>query len=84
MHYPESPKNLKKYNFFLSLSGHTHNGQVFPGNPLGHITYDCMNGLCKSDNAYTYVNSGVGDTFYPMRTFSRSKISIISIKKKEN
>lgn len=82
LHAPKSPKKLKKYNIFLALSGHTHNGQLFPGNLIGRIMFDCMNGVCKSGETYTYVNSGVGDTFFPMRTFTRSKISIISIKKK--
>ncbi len=79
-HYPEAPKKLKKHNIFLRLSGHTHEGQVFPGNIIGHIGFECMNGLYKSNNTYIYVNSGVGDTFFPMRTFTRSKISIITIK----
>jgi hypothetical protein len=26
--------------------------------------FDCMNGVCKSGETYTYVNSGVGDTFF--------------------
>ena len=82
VHVPTKPKKLKKYNIFLSLSGHTHNGQLFPGNIFGLLMFDCMNGVCESDNTYTYVNSGVGSTFFPMRTFSRSKISIVSIKKK--
>lgn len=82
LHNPESPKKLTRHNIFLCLSGHTHNGQMFPGNLIGHIGFDCMNGLYKSNNTYTYVNSGVGDTFIPMRTFTRSKISIITIKAK--
>ena len=83
LHSPKNPKDLKKYNIFLSLSGHTHNGQLFPGNLFGLLFFDCMNGICKSGDTYTYVNSGVGDTFCPMRTFTRSKISIISINKKD-
>ena len=82
VHVPKKPKDLKKYNIFLSLSGHTHNGQIFPANVMGLIMFDCMNGVCDSDGTYTYVNSGVGSTFFPMRTFTRSKISIITIKKK--
>jgi len=82
LHAPKKASSLKKYNIFLTLSGHTHNGQIFPGNVFGLLMFDCMNGVCKSDDAYTYVNSGVGDTFFPMRTFTRSKISIISIKKR--
>ena len=80
LHNPKSPKDLKKYNIFLCLSGHTHNGQIFPGVLIGRISFECMNGLYESNNTYTYVNSGVGDTFFPMRTFTRSKISIITIK----
>jgi predicted MPP superfamily phosphohydrolase len=81
LHEPKSQKKLKEHNIFLCLSGHTHNGQLFPGNIIGHIAFECMNGLYRFNDKYTYVNSGVGDTFFPMRTFTRSKISIITIKK---
>ena len=84
LHVPKKPKNLKKYNIFLSLSGHTHDGQLFPANYIGYLMHDCMNGICESGDTYTYVNTGVGGTFFPMRTFTRSKISIITIKKKDN
>ena len=43
-----------------------------------------MNGVYESGETYTYVNSGIGNTFFPMRTFTRTKISIITIKKKNN
>ena len=49
---------------------------------MNYMWYSCVNGLykVKDGNIYTYVSSGIGDTFFPMRTFSRSKIALITIK----
>ena len=84
LHVPQNPKNFQDYNIFLTLSGHTHDGQVFPGNLMAHASFDCVNGLYKSkdEDVYTYVSSGTGDTFFPMRTFTRAKIVLITIKGK--
>ena len=84
LHVPKKPQKFKKYNIFLSLSGHTHDGQIFPGNLYALAAYDCVNGLYKSKygNVYTYVSSGTGDTFFPMRTLTRAKIVLITIKGK--
>ena len=84
LHRPKKPEKLGKYNIFLCLTGHTHDGQLFPGNFFGYLLHECMNGVYESGETYTYVNSGIGNTFFPMRTFTRTKISIITIKKKNN
>ena len=83
LHRPKKPQSLEKYNIFLSLTGHTHDGQLFPANFFGYLIHECMNGIYKSESGdtITYVNTGVGNTFFPIRTFTRTKISIITIEK---
>ena len=57
LHAPKKPSKFKKYNIFLTLSGHTHDGQIFPGNVFGRLMFDCMNGVCSSDDNYIYVSN---------------------------
>lgn len=78
------------YNFDLVLSGHTHGGQVrlpligaiyAPGQGL-FPKYD--KGLYKIENEEVYVDSGLGNTFLPIRFLNQSQISFIKIVSKNN
>ena len=81
-HVPKlKPEELKDYNIFLFLCGHTHGGQFFPFHIPTYFANTCLWGLYKSkisDN-YVFVSQGVGLANIPMRTFSRSVISMITI-----
>ena len=44
----------------LMLSGHTHNGQIFPFNLLVRIQFKYKYGFFKKDKSNLYVTSGVG------------------------
>jgi predicted MPP superfamily phosphohydrolase len=81
-HVPKlKPEDLKDYNIFLFLCGHTHGGQFFPLHIPTYFANTCLWGLYKSkisDN-YVFVSQGVGLANIPMRTFSRSVISMITI-----
>ena len=81
-HVPKlKPEDLKDNNIFLFLCGHTHGGQFFPFHIPTYFANTCLWGLYKSkisDN-YVFVSQGVGLANIPMRTFSRSVISMITI-----
>jgi predicted MPP superfamily phosphohydrolase len=65
----------------LFLCGHTHGGQFFPLHIPTYFANTCLWGLYKSkisDN-YVFVSQGVGLANVPMRTFTRSVISMITI-----
>lgn len=73
------------HNFDLVLSGHTHGGQVelpFIGAvyaPGQGFFPKHAKGLYKIENEEVYVDSGLGNTFLPIRFLNQSQISFIRI-----
>lgn len=73
------------HNFDLVLSGHTHGGQVrlpFIGAvyaPGQGFFPNHAKGLYKIENEKVYVDSGLGNTFLPIRFLNQSQISFIKI-----
>lgn len=76
--------NLAKSNISLHLSGHTHQGQIFPFNLLVRLAFPYVKGLHKSNNekAYAYVSAGTGTWGPPMRLGSRCEITVIDLLRK--
>ena len=67
-------KDLKKYNIFLFLCGHTHGAQMIPAkNTVFCGLYSYL------DKYFVYCVSGVGNSGPPLRTFSRANIGLISL-----
>ena len=70
----------------LILSGHTHGGQVrFP--IIGAVVSSSQGlfpkydkGTFKLGNTYLYIDSGLGNSVFPIRMFNRVQISNITIK----
>jgi uncharacterized protein len=63
----------------LQLSGHTHNGQLWPFNFITRAIYDLSWGYIKMEDTQFYVSSGVGTWGPPMRTSSRPEVVNIKI-----
>ncbi|MBE7046370.1 MAG: hypothetical protein E7396_03035 [Ruminococcaceae bacterium] len=82
------PKNLKENASFgvnLTLSGHTHGGQIWPVNIIDKIVKlnELNYGKLHLDNdSDAIVTSGVAGWKYPIKTASPSEYVIIDIKKK--
>lgn len=51
----------------LQLSGHTHQGQIFPNNLITASTYEVDWGYLKKDSLQVVVSSGIGTTGPPIR-----------------
>lgn len=63
----------------LMLSGHTHNGQIWPFGLLARLSFKYIYGLHSYNNAHIYVTSG---TFFwgpAMRLFTRNEIVLITL-----
>ena len=79
-HQPNEYLQAKSCGAFLQLSGHTHNGQLFPANLITKlymsIRYDCphINGLYQEDDFSLYVTKGYGTWGFPIRTTGNSEI----------
>lgn len=63
----------------LQLSGHTHNGQLFPFNFVAARANRILYGLREEGSFKAIVSSGAGTWKYPIRTGSRSEIVRIKI-----
>lgn len=83
-HKPNDYLDAKRVGAFLQLSGHTHNGQIFPGN-IGVILNNKLfannapvNGLYKYDGYDVYVTRGYGNWGIPMRTTGNREVAILN------
>ena len=67
----------------LMLSGHTHNGQIYPFNVLVRMAFKYMNGLYEEQGKYLHVSPGTGTWGPPMRLGSRNQITLLHVVPKE-
>ena len=80
VHVPSmKAEELKNYDIFLMLAGHTHGGQIFPLHIPTLFSNACFWGLYENQGRFVYVSTGVGTANVPMRTFCKSQISLITI-----
>lgn len=81
-----APKNIdlaKSAGIDLQLSGHTHDGQLFPFNLIAKWAHHGFGyGLFVLDDFSLIVSRGVGTWGPPMRTSGASEIVKITLKKK--
>jgi predicted MPP superfamily phosphohydrolase len=64
----------------LTVSGHTHYGQIVPFNLLVRLTTKYIKGLYKLENGYIYVSPGTGTWGPPMRLGSKNEITLYELK----
>lgn len=64
----------------LTLSGHTHHGQMWPLNYITKAIYEVSWGYKKKGNTHVYVSSGVGGWGPPVRIGNRPEIVMINVK----
>ncbi|HOV99770.1 MAG TPA: metallophosphoesterase [Bacteroidota bacterium] len=63
----------------VQLSGHTHNGQLFPLNYIASAIYEVSWGYKKKDSTHIYVSCGVGTWGPPMRSGNRPEIAKLTL-----
>lgn len=76
------PKNLQLYaesGADILLSGHTHKGQLFPGNLIIGKFWENAYGVKKIDNMTSVTTSGVGLWGPPLRVGTESEIVVLNI-----
>ena len=78
VHKPSVWKGSYEYSD-LMLSGHTHNGQIFPFNFFVKFRFKHLYGIYKKMSSNLYVSSGVGCWGPKMRLGSSNEIVEISI-----
>jgi len=78
-HTPVNLDHARKNEIDLQLSGHTHHGQMWPGNIITNLIYEISWGYKRMENTHYYVTSGAGTWGPPVRNGSRSEIVNIKI-----
>ncbi|WP_166805081.1 metallophosphoesterase [Nitrosococcus wardiae] len=67
----------------LQLSGHTHDGQIFPFTLLPRLIYPVRPGLTRFGRAALYLSRGTGTWGPPMRFPFAPEVTLFEIKRKE-
>ena len=78
-HEPYELNELASNNVDLDLSGHTHNGQMFPSNILLKVIWDNPYGLLKVGNMTSIVTSGIGVYGPNMRVLTTAEVVNINV-----
>ena len=81
-HAPHEQNELAKAGVDIDLNGHTHAGQLFPGNIIINLFWDIAYGYKNFDGMHNIVTSGVGLFGPNMRTFTIPEIVNIKVKLK--
>jgi predicted MPP superfamily phosphohydrolase len=76
-HQPFKLSEARENNADLQISGHTHNGQFFPGNLFVKSMYEVGYGYKKIGNTHYYVSSGLGLWGPQYRIGSQSELVVI-------
>lgn len=64
----------------IALYGHTHHGQVFPGNIATEFVFEVAHGYKKKGNTHIYVTSGIGLVGPQYRIGTVSEMVMLNVK----
>jgi len=78
-HQPYELDEALRLGVDLMVSGHTHRGQLFPGNLLTARMYENDWGHLEKEGFHSIVTSGYGFWGPPIRIGSRSEIALITV-----
>ena len=78
-HEPDELKKTADAGADIDFSGHTHDGQLFPGNLTIGLFWENPCGMIKKDNMYSIVTSGVGVYGTFMRVGTDAEICSVDI-----
>ena len=76
-HEPDELADLEAAGVDLDLSGHTHDGQLFPANLIVSLLWENSYGYLEKDGMHNIVTSGVGVFGPNMRVGTKSEICVI-------
>ncbi len=79
-HQPTGFAIAADHHIGLMLSGHVHNGQIWPFNYIMRLLYPYLKGLHANGGAFLNVSTGTGIWGPPMRLGSHSEIVLLEPK----
>jgi predicted MPP superfamily phosphohydrolase len=78
-HRPTDLHNISAAGADIVVSGHTHNGQLFPFNYIADKIYELSWGYKKIDKTHVFVTSGIQLWGPPVRTTGDSEMMVIDV-----
>ncbi|MGW7451696.1 metallophosphoesterase [Streptomyces sp. NPDC054787] len=78
-HQPVVIHDAVRYGVDLQLSGHTHGGQLWPGNYLAELANPTVAGLERYGDTQLYVSRGAGAWGPPVRVGAPSDITVVEL-----
>jgi predicted MPP superfamily phosphohydrolase len=78
-HRPTEILQVSNTHTDIQLSGHTHNGQMFPINLITNSVYELSWGYRRIGNTHFFVTSGIRLWGQPVRTVGKSEIMVINV-----
>ncbi|WP_280504030.1 metallophosphoesterase [Nocardia farcinica] len=78
-HQPVLIHDAVDHGVDLQLSGHTHGGQIFPGNLLAALANPTLAGLERYGDTQLYVSRGAGAWGPPVRVAAPSDIAVLEL-----
>ncbi|MFT4797146.1 MAG: putative MPP superfamily phosphohydrolase [Sulfitobacter sp.] len=82
-HRPRGLEAACEHNIELTLSGHTHNGQIFPFNLIVSRVFERIKGMYQLGEARQYVSQGTGTWGPVMRLGTLSEITLFEYEPEE-
>jgi predicted MPP superfamily phosphohydrolase len=82
-HHPDFFEEARAVGVEVTLSGHTHGGQVLLGGrtPLRHTRYGYWSGRFERAGSQLYVGRGAGVTLLPLRIGVRGELALITLRR---
>jgi len=78
-HQPFNLEKAEENGIDLQISGHTHDGQIFPLSLITKWIYEKSHGYLKKGNTHIYVTSGLGIWGGKFRIGTRSEYVVIKL-----
>ncbi|MFF8607468.1 metallophosphoesterase [Streptomyces sp. NPDC015346] len=82
-HQPVVVHDAVRHGVDLQLSGHTHGGQLWPGNYLAELANPTVAGLERYGDTQLYVSRGAGAWGPPVRVGAPSDITLVELASKQ-
>ncbi|MEV5834675.1 metallophosphoesterase [Nocardia sp. NPDC052112] len=82
-HQPVQIHDAVEFGVDLQLSGHTHGGQLWPGNLVAGLANPTVAGLERYGDTQLYVTRGAGAWGPPVRVGAPSDITVIELASKQ-
>ena len=78
-HQPRQFHEAAKHGVSLTLSGHTHGGQIWPFSWIVALAQPYLAGLHRRGDSQLYVSRGTGFWGPPMRIFAPAEITLLKL-----